>query len=307
MFIYKLSSWLDHYDPYWYGRLIALKAAYLAVGLFIANLVLQPPMATLVMLVSAVGVLIAEMPPINDLNKKDMLYLAYVIVMCITIALFASTVYLKGWFILTASAWTYLLYFVLRKKPEVYAIVSGVLMIGIISLEGYNSGNFFDILNTIIFILEFSLISFGLHKLFPFFYSKIWLSSLLRCIEVQLQMLEQFSSNQSMHLFEHYLVAESSLNLLANKSYYAEAILINQSLSHFHYYLLRLIELDDLSSIEYKLISEDLAKFKFSILNSCSVTNSSLASSDHHLIKCHHHLYAQFKQSWNNICVHVSN
>ena len=90
MFIYKLSSWVDRYDPFWYGRLIALKAAYLAIGLFIANLILQPPLPTLVMLFSAVGVLIAELPAINDLNKKDNIYLAYVILICLTITIFSS-------------------------------------------------------------------------------------------------------------------------------------------------------------------------------------------------------------------------
>ena len=111
MFIYKLSSWVDRYDPFWYGRLIALKAAYLAIGLFIANLVLQPPTSTLVMLFSAIGILIVEFPAINDLNKKDNIYLAYVILICLTITIFSSSVYLKGSFILAVSAWAYFLYF----------------------------------------------------------------------------------------------------------------------------------------------------------------------------------------------------
>lgn len=308
MFVYKLSSRLDRYDPYWYGRLIALKAAYMAVGLFIANLILQPPMATLVMLVSGVGALIAEMPPINDLNKKDNLYLGYVIIMCMTIALFASTVYLKGWFIIAVSAWTYLLYFVLRKKPELYAVVSGILMIAIISLEGYNSGNFFDILNSLLFILEFSLISFWLHKLFPFMYSRIWMSSVLRSVETQLSMLEQNSLQSSHRLFEHYLVAESSLNLLTKQKYYFEASEINQIISRYHYYLLHTIDKELLRESEVELIKLDLSNIRQSICDSQPImAGSFLSLDDSQIIEQYHQLYTDLQTAWNRLCVHVNN
>jgi hypothetical protein len=77
MFLYSLSSRLDRIDPYWYARLIGLKAAYLATGLFIANLILKPASPSVTMLMSAVGILIAEMPAINTPDKKDKIYLEY--------------------------------------------------------------------------------------------------------------------------------------------------------------------------------------------------------------------------------------
>ena len=117
-------------------------------------MLLSPPLAPLIMLLSAAGVLIIEMPSINDFDKKDNLYLAYIIIICLTVGLFSSYVYLKGWFIVVASGWCYILYNMLKKKPELFPIVGIILMLGIMSLEGYNSGNFFDILNRLLLFLS---------------------------------------------------------------------------------------------------------------------------------------------------------
>lgn len=305
MFIYKLSSWVDRYDPFWYGRLIALKAAYLAIGLFIANLILQPPLPTLVMLFSAVGVLIAELPAINDLNKKDNVYLAYVILICLTVAIFSSSVYLKGWFILAVSAWAYVLYFALRKKPELYALVSAVLMLGMISLEGYNSGNFFSILNTLFFILEFSLIAFWLHKFFPFLYSRIWMSSILRSLETLQNMLTELSIADSQKLFRQLQVSESSLNLLVKQSYRQEARLITDLLSHYHYYLNDLLENKLTPARELDLIGADLLRLEQAVRKQSEFYYSPNRSSALDLTT-HNQIYPQLQTSWNKLCALVN-
>ena len=305
MFIYKLSSWVDRYDPFWYGRLIALKAAYLAIGLFLANLVLQPPTPTLVMLFSAIGILIAELPAINDLNKKDNIYLAYVILICLTITIFSSSVYLKGTFILAVSAWAYFLYFTMRKKPELYALVSTVLMLSMISLEGYNSGNFFSILNTLFFILEFSLIAFWLHKLFPHLYSRIWLSSVLRSLETLQNMLTERSIADSQKLFRQLQVAESSLRLLAKSSYRQEARLITDLLSYYHYYLNDLLENKLTPSRELDLIGADLMRLEHAVRKQSEFyysPNQSLALD----LTTHNQIYPQLQSTWNKLCALVN-
>lgn len=302
MFIYKLSSWVDRYDPFWYGRLIALKAAYLAIGLFIANLILQPPMPTLVMLLSGVGVLIIELPTVNDLNKKDNLYLAYVILICLTVTIFSATVYLKGWFILVVSGWSYILYFALRKKPELYALVSAILMLSMISIEGFNSGDFFKILNTLFFVIEFALISFWLHKLFPSLYSRIWLSSILRSVATLQKMITDLSLSKSPQVFAQLRVAESSLALLIKHNYVQEARQINDLLSHYHYYLNDLIENKLTPTYDLDLIASDLARFELAVRN-----QSEFYDRYEHCAACdlehHNQIYPQLQLSWNKLCV----
>ena len=305
MFIYKLSSWVDRYDPFWYGRLIALKAAYLAIGLFIANLVLQPPTSTLVMLFSAIGILIVEFPAINDLNKKDNIYLAYVILICLTITIFSSSVYLKGAFILAVSAWAYFLYFSLRKKPELYALVSVVLMLSVVSLEGYNSGNFFSILNTLFFILEFSLITFWLHKLFPCLYSRIWLSSILRSLETLQNMLTDLSIADSQKLFRQLQVSESSLNLLVKQSYRQEARLITDLLSYYHYYLNDLLENKLTPARELDLIGADLLRLEQAVRKQSEFYYSPNQSPALDLTT-HNKIYPQLQSTWNKLCALVN-
>lgn len=302
MFLYKLSSWVDRYDPFWYGRLIGLKAAYLAIGLFIANLILQPPTPTLVMLFSAVGILIAELPSVNDLNKKDNLYLGYVILICMTVAIFSATVYLKGWFILVVSGWSYILYFALRKKPELYALVSAVLMLSLISLEGVNSGDFFKILNTLFFVLEFSLIVFWLHKLFPSLYSRIWLSSILRSLETLQKMILDFSLTRSTQIFSQLRVAESSLNLLVKQNYVHEARQITDLLSHYHYYLSDLIENKLTATYDLDLIAVDLARFELAVRKQAVFYDRYEFCAELDL-EHHNQIYPQLQETWNKLCV----
>jgi hypothetical protein len=237
----RLNNWLDRYDPYWYSRLMSLKIAYITIILFIANMLLSPPLAPLVMLLSGAGVLIIEMPSINDLDKKDNLYLAYIIIICLTVGLFSSYVYLKGWFIVVASGWCYILYSALKKKPELFPIVGVILMLGIMSLEGYNSGNFFDILNRLFFILEFALIVFWAHKFSPNLYHKIWLAALTRNLAGLQQMLNKISVEDATLVLKHNWNARNVSALLKRKKYYVESNQITDLLGEYYFYVTDLI------------------------------------------------------------------
>ena len=243
MFIYELSSWVDKIDPYWYGRLIALKTSYIAVGFFIANLLLHPKSPTLIMVISGVGMIVAEMPNINSLKKKDSIYLGITILLCISIFVFSLTSFMKLTFIITVSSWAYLLYFALRRKPELFPIVSIVLMLATISQEGLQFGNYYDMWNTTIFIFQFSLIAFWLHKLFPFMYHKIWLSSLLRSIETIQEMYncKQNLLNNSIRLRKHARVSLSSINLLEHQHYLHLVKTIHTDIAELHLCIYHLI------------------------------------------------------------------
>ena len=221
MFIFKLSSWVDRFDPYWYSRFLGLKVSYIAIILFLANALLQPPIVpSFIMIVAISGILLIESPTINSFNKKDNIYLVYTILVLLTIAIFSLNVYLKTWFILVAFAWCYILYSLLKKAPAMFPVVSLILMLGLMSLEGpYTPANPYIVLNQILYFSEFSIIVFWAHKCFPNLYLRIWKSAILRCIEnyqIGLNSKKKFNHEVAT---KHYLTLKNVLPLLTVSGY----------------------------------------------------------------------------------------
>lgn len=305
MFIYKLSSKLDKLDPYWYARLMALKAAYLATGMFIANLLLRPSMPSVTMLLSGVGVFLAEMPTMNDLDKKDKIYLGYIILISLTVIIFSSTSYMQVPFLIAIAGWAYLLYFVLRKKPEVFSIVSVLLMLATISQEGINTGNYFTTWNTVLFILEFALIGFWLHKMFPFLYHKIWLSSFIRSLETIAAIAKSGDVVSSLVLRKHSMVSKSSLLLLKNKPYVILASAIHKDISAYHYYLYNLISTDD-KDFSLTNIVEDFSVLLHAVKN-LQICAYTVRDADYEELDFHNTKFSEILLNWNKLCEHVSN
>lgn len=305
MLFWKLSSRLDRIDPYWYSRLMGLKAAYIAVGVFIANMFLKPAMPSLTMLFSAAGICLIEMPTINDVDKKDNIYLGYVVVMSLTLAIFASTSFLKLPFVIVVSLWAYVLYFALRRKPELFAIVSVLLMLATIGQEGINLGNYFMIWDSVLFICEFALICFWLHKLFPFMYHKIWLSSILRQLEILSEIADKrHVGSLSLKLRKHAIVSKSSLNLLRKRPYLQIAQEINDSMSAYHYYLYHILNDYDID-YDFDVIANDFDALSSAIRCQQPLSDYKLVQ-DEELAE-HNSQFMNIITKWNALCVHVNN
>lgn len=295
---------MDQYDPYWYSRLISLKACYITIGLFIANLLLSPPTPSLIMIIAGAGILLGETPTINSQDKKDNIYIVYLILMCLTIGVMSSYVYLKEGFIFAFGGWAYFLYSLLKKKPETFTLVSAILMIALVSLEGINTGNYFDILNTLLFILEFAFITFWLHKLFPNIYHKIWLSSVIRSIEEMQLMLR--SAKPTTKLFKHIQVANNTLPLLQKKPYKNEAEEINNCLSYYYYYLTNSLNNKKLNDNELLLISYDLQQLSYAVKN-LEILSYEVKVAKTSSLEPHYYAYEKLYQLWNQLCVHAKN
>lgn len=222
MFIFTLSSFCDRYDPYWYGRLMGLKLTFIAIILFMVNAFLKSPFSpVLIMLVAAAGVLLIEMPAINTLKKKDTVYLIFLILTLISIIIFNVMSYLTLGFLIVAPLWVYVLYTFLVKHPGMIEVVSLIILLALMSLEGQAATEPYAIFNLILFILEFSLCAFWGHKLFPFIYINIYLSANLRIFESIEQMLSErsFTVNDNLRQMRHIMVLKNSLPLFETKPY----------------------------------------------------------------------------------------
>ena len=306
MFLFKLSSWLDRYDPYWYSRLMSLKIVVIAIVLFMVNALTQPLLSPLFMLIAGAGALIIEMPTINTLDKKDNVYLGYLLLMCITVGLFSSYVILRGWFIVAVAGWAYILYMALKKAPQLYAIVSVVIMLGVMAQEGLNLGNFYIILNELAFILEFAFFIFWTHKLYPRMYHNIWFSSILRSLETLQKALKcgSISIDERQLLFKHLQTARSSIELLRDKPYLREVVSITNWLSYYHYYLPQLLEDSKVSSQELNQVLVDLARLEAGVRNHQPI----LINLDQDLsVPIHHEYFNKLTSNWNKLCAPVIN
>ncbi len=301
MFLFKLSSWLDRYDPYWYSRLMSLKIVVIAIVVFMVNMLTQPLLSPLMMLIAGAGALIIEMPTINTLDKKDNVYLGYIILMCLTIVLFSATVYLRGWFVVAVCGWAYILYMALKKAPQLYPIVSVVIMLGVMGQEGINTGNYYVILNEVLFILEFAFFVFWAHKLFPRLYHNIWFSSLLRSIEAIEQILAGDTSlTIRQQLFRHLEVGHNTLELLRGKSYLREAATISLWLSYYHYFLPEFCE-NNPDPAELVQLQADFSAFKTAILQHQEFSFQREVGFFPQL-DWHYDYFRRLNYNWNKLC-----
>lgn len=305
MFIYRLTSRVDRIDSYWYARLMGLKAAYIATGMFIANLILRPASPSLVILFSSIGALLGEMPSMNTLDKKDNIFLAWVILVTLTVAIFSTTGFMQLPFLMAVGAWAYFLYYMLRKKPETFAIVSALLMMGAISQEGPRFGNYFMIWDTTLFVFEFSLIAFWLHKLFPFMYHKIWLSSLLRSLETLLALLYSKDIEKSKALRKHSMVSLSALNLLVKRKYFIHCKTIHGDISALHFYFYKLIYNFEHEDVNLTVAISDIEYLYQAIKNQrlCDLTASQLSDAGDGFY-CDK--LSELIINWNQLCQHVN-
>ena len=180
----RINQSIDCWDPYGYGRLMGVKGAYLTIIFFVANLLFKAPhFSVLVMMVAASSVMMIEMPSMNDYRMKDLVYLGYTAIVIVTIILFDLLFYLKVWFILIASVWCYCLYRLLARKPQLFPVVSIVLLLGLMSMESYPTSSLNEAANNVFYFIESAIIGFWAHKLFPNFYFMIYKKTILRQIE----------------------------------------------------------------------------------------------------------------------------
>jgi len=305
MFMLKLNNWLDKCDPYWYSRLLGLKATYIAVVLFMANALLHPPLASLIMLVAGAGVLIIEMPAINTHKKKDLIYLVYILLISITIGLFSSYAYFKIGFIIVVAGWSYLLYSLLKKAPQLFPIVSVLLMLGLMALEGVNTGNFYIIINELMFIWEFALIVFWAHKLFPNLYHRVWRSSVIKSLESMRQMLEDSDNQQSRVIFKHYLAAVNVLGLL-QKDQLRSATKLTKWLSYYHYYLADMLVRERVHPDDLVVIRKDIDLLYLAINLGNTIPQVNIINVNGNLLSQHYRIYGNIKADWNRLCLAAS-
>lgn len=305
MFIYKLSSWLDHYDPYWYSRLMALKLVYITLILFAANTLLHVPyFPVFTMMVAGSGILLIESPSINTLKKKDMVYLVYTLLLIISIAIFGLHYYQKVWFIVVATLWCFALYTLLRKQVAMFPVLSLVLILSLMSLEGYNSGSFFTIINNSLYFIEFAIIVFWAHKLFPNLYYKIWQSAVLRNCESYLRVLEHPDDKLDVYknLLANLLVAKNTMPLLEHMKYYSQLVRFNNLLAEYNYFILSITgekkpEMHDIAYIRLCVLDVVAAISGHKVILSRD-SNASVSE----FIKEHNKIYKHLVFTWNRIC-----
>lgn len=259
-------------------------------------------MAALVMLVAGAGIIVIELPSINTFKQKDTIYLVYIILVLLTIALFAAYVYIPSLFILFAACWCYILYSLLSKNPILFPLGSVILILGLVSLKGYNSGNFYLILNELIFFAEFAIIVFWAHKLFPNFYYKIWLKATILSIETMQNMLKNHHSVESKTLFKHYSQAKNVLPLLTKFPQIRQMVAITNWLSHYHYYLADLISTSRTDHGVLATLEHDLHMLLLAFKNGKKLPEPAFARLEEKSLSSHQLLFSKIRQKWNKLC-----
>ncbi|WP_119343432.1 hypothetical protein [Facilibium subflavum] len=300
MFIFTLSSFLDRFDPYWYGRLMALKLSYVAVILFTVNAFLKSPFSPILsMLVAGAGILVIETPVVNTMKKKDIVYLLYVILTLLTIILFNLLSYFLLGFLIGASLWALCLYMLFRKQPQVFSIISLILLLGLMSLEGQPATNIDQIINIVLYFLEFCIITFWAHKMFPCFYLNIYKSALLRLLYSYKNVIEQKSltPGSNITLMQHFSIIKLIYPLLKYKSYAQDISSLNIACQDFKVTLVSTLIDKKPDGIQQKKRLADIDKLIETIKKGQDWQEGFIAAQDQY-----EEAFSELVKCWSRLC-----
>lgn len=294
------EDWSDSWDPYGYGRLMAHKATYVTILFFMTNLFFKSPslIPVVSMLSVAVGMLLIELPQINTYKLKDSVYLGYIVMVSFTIAIFNLTYYLKIIFIVIVMSWCFLLHHALKKKSELFPIISIVFLVSFISLEAFPKASLNGVGNRLLFIIEYALVAFIAHKLYPNRYFLVYRKALCR-------LLESLLANKSVSSgVSHHVALRKVLPLLTKNCQNPAYQDVFTASVNLYYGVHGCRQLEPSNSKSNQLIDEALTQILIGISNrhvirlSESITISNSESAAINTIN-------DFAREWNKLCEKV--
>jgi len=168
------ERWIDRVDPYGHARQAGLKVSYVAIIFFLVNAFWKAPtLAVLTMCVTGAGIVLIEMPSINTPKKKDVSYIVFTLLTIITVSIFRFFSYFTVLELVAIVGWSYVLYRLIAKDTEKAQVVAIAILIGFVSLEAPGATDFWQWVNQTAFYVQFAVIAFVAHKLFPNRYLRI--------------------------------------------------------------------------------------------------------------------------------------
>ncbi|HEY7805190.1 MAG TPA: hypothetical protein VIC30_12270 [Orrella sp.] len=168
------ERWIDRVDPYGYARQAGLKVSYVAIIFFLVNAFWKAPtLAVLTMCVAGAGIALIEMPSINTSKKKDVSYIVFTLLTITTVSIFRFFSYFTVLELVAIIGWSYVLYRLIAKDTEKAQVVAIAILIGFVSLEAPGATDFWQWVNQTAFYVQFAVIAFVAHKLFPNRYMRI--------------------------------------------------------------------------------------------------------------------------------------
>jgi hypothetical protein len=189
------ERWIDRVDAYGYARQAGLKTAYVAVIFFLVNAFWKaPPLAVLTMCVAGAGIVLIEMPSINSPKKKDLSYIVFTLLTIITVSVFRFFSYFTLLEVVAIVGWCYVLYRLVASDPEKAQVVAIAILIGFVSLEAPGATDFWAWVNQTAFYMQFAVIAFVAHKLYPNRYQRVVKNIMRQIWLLQHQQLEPQTS-----------------------------------------------------------------------------------------------------------------
>ena len=168
------ERWIDRVDPYGHARQAGLKVSYVAIIFFLVNAFWKAPtLAVLTMCVTGAGIVLIEMPSINTPKKKDVSYIVFTLLTIITVSIFRFFSYFTVLELVAIVGWSYVLYRLIAKDTEKAQVVAIAILIGFVSLEAPGATDFWQWVNQTAFYVQFAVIAFVAHKLFPNRYMRV--------------------------------------------------------------------------------------------------------------------------------------
>ncbi len=249
-----MSAWLakiKRIDKYGFGLFTSLKLLFVMFGLTAFAFALHLQDFAVLVAVVMISIAVIELPVVNTVRKKDLLYLFITVsisALYVVMALSTAMPLVVGVMLLVMLVFAILYKYQFNKFY--FMLLCGCFLLVIFCFAKLLPTNNTLILNDALSLIEFITLGFWLHKIFPNQYYKRWLNN--------------------------YNYALSNLVLALQQREYLRVLTFRQTLNDLH----TNVQLLDNNSINYELANElniNLINYSFFVINLLSSSDDELA------------------------------
>lgn len=295
----KFLAEINELDNYGYGLFTSLKLTWITLALVIFAYILHVQSYSVIIIAVLSCVVIIELPIINSVYKKDLLYLFIAIFITGIYAIMSIATLMP---IIIGLLLLVMLVFAILYKYQInkllFMISCNGLLLVLFCFAQFMPHDNTVIINDSISLLEFFTLGFWLHKLYPNCYHKRWQQAYVFALKVLVRAIDTGSNSDFFELRKVLSDLKNNVNLLnGNKQIHQAAIVMNTALSHYSYFCISQVEA--IGEFTQQFIV-DVEQLRVAIAHSAPNDLVHRDTLEFHYIKIN-----TITQHWNSICKQI--
>ena len=292
--------WLKNLDPTYMHRLLLYKSVYIFIIIFIANSLIKPNYSAFFFLIAFFAVVTPESFVFESFKQKDYAIINYYFLAAFIVfglSLLWSHILLACLFIFVS--YVGFMGYAVFWRPHLKIIVTQGMLVGIMSVKSYYSGDIFQIINQILDISCATIIVFWALKFYPNRYDIRWRMLWARFFEKIIPRLHKQSDNYMELVNLRYDVLKLN-SLILYKPKPLHYFRFNKECYAYHNFIEKL-RIEEPSRDELLVIENDILALTVALDENCQCQLQFLNKRSE-IIENHRQIFDKLVYNWNALC-----